>query len=788
MVLCSGGHNFVGNPCSICRTASRINFFLTRTAFPPAVEGRLVGILRQAVGEICDVAEQFGEFRTTAVPGVEGNAPKETGGSETDEHPEKDQKDVSKEKKKEKKKEKEKKASKESGSKKRERSGVEEAPESSADTAEKEAEDLEKLREEKASPLERVDKQPKKGPSGLQAKVDKYVARHPEKFGLGSLSIRGAAKHFSAKDGRGSERPPELEGLPSPQIPRGSRGQQPRGSERGRVRGESRRELRTGSEDVSTGARSRKGTNGAESCGRGQGKGPSKGRGAEGGSGVESRSWDEKAGFIEEEQEDAGRERGHRPRGRSFETLGEGYSVRLSYLSPRDLETCKGLVVLEATYYHRPVTLAGREQHCPDWRLTDPDHELDRYGRRGTPEVPHRTAWYRDKSPCLRGRVQSRGGRRRSRPHSSRKEDEGGFHRRPLGNQPGEGRAPGRRRVRRAGRAESKKRRGSSGAGPWCRERPREEEKEREGRESCQEAEGQKGKEKGKEIPSKDSKEKQCRRVRGDRGGPSIGWQLSTSGLPEEIKGPVWRNGDRPPRTGAKPSREKGEEAPEEAFREEQLKFEPRREPGKLLERDGGIAEESLFEQGSKKVRTIAEHFPGALASQAVSSMRSTLLQEIGSEDRPNTLQLVAMAYFRQHLQRRAGGPTGRELMTLSHSVDQLLKGRPAAALDTMIQGIKSIEQSMAGSHWTVSQRQEILPSESSTLTAMPEATAAQKEIYQEAKSRWFSSFPEGRAPQGNKGKNKGEGKDRNSQSSDKGKKGGKGGGAKGDVPKKKDA
>ena len=198
-------------------------------------------------------------------------------------------------------------------------------------------------------------------------------------------------------------------------------------------------------------------------------------------------------------------------------------------------------------------------------------------------------------------------------------------------------------------------------------------------------------------------------------------------------------------------------------------------------------AEESLFEQGSK-VRTIAEHFPGALASQAVSSMRSTLLQEIGSEDRPNTLQPVAMAYFRQHLQRRAGGPTGRELMTLSHSVDQLLKGRPASALDTMIQRIKSIEQSLAGSHWTVSQRQEILPSESSTLTAIPEATAAQKEIYQEAKSRWFSSFPEGRAPQGSKGKSKGEGKDRSSQSSDKGKKGGKGGGAKGEAPKKKDA
>ena len=237
MVLCSRCHNFVGNPCSVCRTSSRINFFLTRTAFPPAVEGRLVGILRQAVGEICDVAEQFGVFRTSAAAGVEANTPEETGKSKTEEHPEEDQKEVNKEKKKEKKKEKEKKASKESGSRKRERSGVEETPESSADTAKKEAEDLEKLREEKASPLERVDKGSKKGPPGLQAKVDKYVARHPEKFGLGSLSIRGsAAKHFSAKDGRGSERPPEPKGAPPSTIPRGNRGQQPRGNERRRSR------------------------------------------------------------------------------------------------------------------------------------------------------------------------------------------------------------------------------------------------------------------------------------------------------------------------------------------------------------------------------------------------------------------------------------------------------------------------------------------------------------------------------------------------------------------------
>jgi hypothetical protein len=196
--------------------------------------------------------------------------------------------------------------------------------------------------------------------------------------------------------------------------------------------------------------------------------------------------------------------------------------------------------------------------------------------------------------------------------------------------------------------------------------------------------------------------------------------------------------------------------------------------------------EESIFEEGSK-VRVIAEHFPGALSSQALRSMRSTLLQEIGSEDRPNTLQPVAVAYYRQQLQRRAGGPTARELMTLCHSVDQLLKGKASSAMDVMIQRIKSIEQSLAGSHWSVSQRQEVLPADTATLTALPEASAAQKEIYQEAKNKWFSAFPEGRAPQGGKNKGRGEGKDRG-KSPDKGRKGGKGAGAKSDAPKKKDA
>jgi hypothetical protein len=95
----------------------------------------------------------------------------------------------------------------------------------------------------------------------------------------------------------------------------------------------------------------------------------------------------------------------------------------------------------------------------------------------------------------------------------------------------------------------------------------------------------------------------------------------------------------------------------------------------------------------------------------------------------------------------------------------------------------------MAGSHWSVSQRQEVLPADTVTLTTVPEATTAQKEVYQEAKARWFAAFPEGRVPKGGKGagKAKSEGKDKSGGGADKERKGGKGG-SKAEASKKKES
>ena len=74
-------------------------------------------------------------------------------------------------------------------------------------------------------------------------------------------------------------------------------------------------------------------------------------------------------------------------------------------------------------------------------------------------------------------------------------------------------------------------------------------------------------------------------------------------------------------------------------------------------------------------------------------------------------------------------------------------------------------------------------------LTAVPEAAAAQKELYAESKARYYSGFPDGRAGKGNKGqgRGKGEGKDKPGQNVDRDRKGSKGSGGKADPNKKKD-
>ena len=137
--------------------------------------------------------------------------------------------------------------------------------------------------------------------------------------------------------------------------------------------------------------------------------------------------------------------------------------------------------------------------------------------------------------------------------------------------------------------------------------------------------------------------------------------------------------------------------------------------------------------------------------------MRSGLLQSIGSVDRPGALAPVGLAYFRQQLIRRSTGPVQRELVNLCTALDWLIRGSPARAADVIAQRIKSIESSLSGSHWSVSQRLEVCPQDTMSLAAKEELSSAQRAAADEAKVTYLAGLPDGRCSKG-KGKEKDKG------------------------------
>ena len=172
--------------------------------------------------------------------------------------------------------------------------------------------------------------------------------------------------------------------------------------------------------------------------------------------------------------------------------------------------------------------------------------------------------------------------------------------------------------------------------------------------------------------------------------------------------------------------------------------------------------EETVFQQASK-VRLVASGFPGTLASQTLAQMRTVLLSEVGSEDRPGVLKGCALAYFRQHVSKRSTGPAQRELLSIATSIDMMLNGNAAGAMDILVQPFKSVESTVTGCHWTVAQRLEVVPPDNVQLTPAQEMQDARRNVYEESRLRWLAAQPDGRsATTAGKGANrtKGEGKE----------------------------
>lgn len=127
-----------------------------------------------------------------------------------------------------------------------------------------------------------------------------------------------------------------------------------------------------------------------------------------------------------------------------------------------------------------------------------------------------------------------------------------------------------------------------------------------------------------------------------------------------------------------------------------------------------------------------------------------------------------------------------REAQTLCYAQDLLIQGRVASACDVLTQRLKGLEQVTAGSHYLVSQRQELVPVDTAMMTSPTEALEAARLQREEQRSRAAASRPWERRqewekkPEDHKGKGKNrEGKGKNKgnhqgqrDDKDKGKKG----------------
>lgn len=157
-----------------------------------------------------------------------------------------------------------------------------------------------------------------------------------------------------------------------------------------------------------------------------------------------------------------------------------------------------------------------------------------------------------------------------------------------------------------------------------------------------------------------------------------------------------------------------------------------------------------IFED-SHKVRMIAQRAPGVLAAATVKEMQRQMLSAKGAIEEHDTAPVppVALAYFRQHLDKKVTGGVARECLSLCWALDQLLAGKLAACADVIGQRIKSLELTADGGSWQVAQRVEVCPPERGQLSSRQETQAAARENREDQKTRLLSK--------GGKDKGKGE-------------------------------
>lgn len=164
------------------------------------------------------------------------------------------------------------------------------------------------------------------------------------------------------------------------------------------------------------------------------------------------------------------------------------------------------------------------------------------------------------------------------------------------------------------------------------------------------------------------------------------------------------------------------------------------------------------------RVKMLWKKYPGALTLNTLEMIQMAVVTHSGQPwdlDR-SSLPPIFTQYWRMALMGRMGGAMGRESQTLSFIQDLLLQGRVAAACDVVTQRLKGLDQIASGGHFTVAQRQELVPAEAAAMTTPSEALEASKIQREEQKAKSAAARPWERRPEwgqrteDSKGKSKG--------------------------------
>lgn len=188
------------------------------------------------------------------------------------------------------------------------------------------------------------------------------------------------------------------------------------------------------------------------------------------------------------------------------------------------------------------------------------------------------------------------------------------------------------------------------------------------------------------------------------------------------------------------------------------------------------------------RVKMVWKRYPGALTLNTLEFMQAAVVSQTGQPWQldKSSLPPIFSQYWRLALSTKMGGAMSREAQTLCYAQDLLIQGRVASACDVLTQRLKGLEQVTAGSHYLVSQRQELVPVDTAMMTSPTEALEAARLQREEQRSRAAASRPWERRqewekkPEDHKGKGKNrEGKGKNKgnhqgqrDDKDKGKKG----------------